>query len=138
MSKLLILDNSAEHLSLLAYFLEKKQYAVKALTTALDVFSEICNYKPDLLLLDTLFGGTDGRELCRKLRNERETRHLGILIFSSSMETINDYKSYYADDFIQKPFNFHVLSDKIKSLLSWIPIRKKALGNSEDKGLQEL
>jgi DNA-binding response OmpR family regulator len=68
MSKLLILDNSAEHLSLLTYFLEKKQYEVKALTNALDVFSGIYNYKPDLLLLDTLFGSTDGKDFCRQLR----------------------------------------------------------------------
>ena len=134
MSKLLILDNSAEHLSLLTYFQEKKQYAVKALTGAIDIFSEIYNYKPDLLLLDTFFSGTDGRELCRQLRNNRETRHVGILIFSASTDTLKDYKSYCADDFIQKPFNFHVLSDKIRSLLSWIPIRKKALGDPGDKG----
>ena len=138
MSKLLILDNSAEYLSLLTYFQEKKQYAVKALTGAFDVFSEIYNYKPDLLLLDTFFGGEDGRELCRQLRNNRETRHVGILIFSASTDTLKDYKSFYADDFIQKPFNFHVLSDKIRSLLSWIPIRKKALGDEGDKRLDEL
>ncbi len=138
MSKLLILDNSAEHISLLAYFLEKKQYAVKALTGALDIFSEIHNYKPDLLLLDAFFGGADGRELCRQLRNNKETRHVGILIFSASTDTLKDYKSYYADDFIQKPFNFHVLSDKIRSLLSWIPIRKKALCDTGGKELHEL
>ena len=138
MSKLLILDNSAEHLSLLTYFQEKKQYAVKALTGAFDVFSEIYNYKPDLLLLDTLFGGTDWRDVCRQLRNNRETRHLGILISSSSTNTLKDYKSFYADDFIQKPLNFHALSEKIRSLLSWIPIRKKALGNSGDGSLHEL
>jgi len=133
MSKLLLLDNSAEHLSLLTYFQEKKLYAFKALTGALDIFSEIYNYKPDLLLLDTFFGGTDSKELCRQLRNNREMRHVGILIFSSSTDILKDYKSYYADDFIQKPFNFHMLSDKIRSLLSWIPIRKKALGDAGEK-----
>lgn len=137
MSKLLILDNSAELLSLINFFQEKKQYAVKAFTDTLDMFSEIYNYKPDLLLLDTFFGGPDGRELCRQLRTNRETRHVGILILSSSTDTLKDYKSYYADDFIQKPFNFHLLSDKIRSLLSWIPIRKKALGDSGDKILNE-
>lgn len=54
MSKLLILGNPAEHISLLTYFLEKKQYAVKALTGALDIFSEIYNYKPICYCL-TLF-----------------------------------------------------------------------------------
>lgn len=91
-----------------------------------------------MLLLDAFFGGADRRELCRQLRNNREPRHVGILIFSASTDALKDYKSYYADDFIEKPFNFHVLSDKIRSLLSWIPIRKKALGNTEGKGLHEL
>ncbi|MGZ4097127.1 MAG: response regulator [Bacteroidia bacterium] len=131
MSKLLILNSSSDQLTFLTYFLEKKQYVVKTLTHTLDLFSEIYHYKPDLLLLDTFFGGADGRELCKQLRSRPETKALGILIFSASEENLTDYRSYYADDFIQKPFNPDVLYGKIKSLLSWIPIRKRAL-NIED------
>lgn len=129
MSNLLILDSTDEQLSFLKHFLEKKDYAVKTLNNALDLFSEIYSFKPDLLLLNTVLDGTDGREICKQIRSRPETRHLGILIFSASAETITDYKNC-ADDFMEKPFNLAVLSRKIKSLLSWIPIRKKAIGSS--------
>ena len=131
MSKLLILDFN-DQLAFLKYFLETKQYVVKILGNTLDIFSEIYSFNPDLLLLSAFPGGKDGRELCKQLRSRPETRHLGILIFSASAESLEDYKSYCADDFIQKPFNLNTLSDKIKSLLSWIPIRRKALNNSGD------
>ena len=127
MSKLLILHCPEDQLNFLTYFLEKKQYMVKTLTHTIGLFSEICHYKPDLLLLDDFFGGTDGRELCRQLRDRPETKALGILVFSASKENFTDYRSFYADDAIQKPFSPDVLYNKIKSLLSWIPIRKKAL-----------
>jgi DNA-binding response OmpR family regulator len=128
MSKLLILDNAGDRLSFLKYFLEKKDYAVKVLNHTINLFSEIHHYKQDLLLLDALFGG-DGKELSKQLRSSPETKGMGILVFSDSPESLTDYKSYYADDFIEKPLNLNALSDKIRSLLSWIPIRKKALGN---------
>jgi len=59
------------------------------------------------------------------LRSRGETKHLGILIFSASAESLKDYKSYYADGFIKKSFNLTFLSGKVKSLLSWSPVRKK-------------
>jgi two-component system, cell cycle response regulator len=129
MGKLLILDDTAGQLKFLQYFLETKQYVVKTLNNTLDLFSEIYKFKPDLLLLSAFSGGIDRRDLCKQLRDRPETRHLGILIFSAD-ENFADYKSYYADDFIQKPLNLNILSDKIRSLLSWIPIRKKAIGNA--------
>jgi DNA-binding response OmpR family regulator len=128
MNKLLILDSSDDQSSALKYFLEKKQYAVRTLNNAFNLFSEIYFYKPDLLLLDAFFKGVDGRELCKELRSRPETKGLGILLLYASDESIIDYKSYPADDYIAKPFNLNTLSDKVKSLLSWIPIRKKALG----------
>ena len=123
MNKKLILDSAGGQLTFLKYFLEKKDYAVKTLSNTLNLLSEIYNYKPDLLILDALFGG----DLCKELRSRPETRGMGILIFSESAENLTDYRSYAADDCIEKPFNLSALSDKIKKLLSWIPIRKKAL-----------
>ena len=97
MSKLIILDNAGDQLTFLKYFLEKKEYAVKILNLTRNLFSEIHNCKPDLLLLNTLIGD-DRKELCNAA----------------------DYISYTADDFIEKPFNLNALLDKIRSLLSWI------------------
>jgi FixJ family two-component response regulator len=40
-------------------------------------------------------------------------------VFSASPKTLEDYKSYYADDFIEKPFDLKNLVEKIKSVLHW-------------------
>jgi DNA-binding response OmpR family regulator len=38
-----------------------------------------------------------------------------------------DYNSFKADDYLEKPFEIKVFLAKIKSLIEWTAIRKKAL-----------
>ena len=126
MNKLLIVDNSADLLEPLQFFLEQKNYMVKTLTSGDHLYQEILEYKPDLLILDIFLEHEDGREICKNLRKNIETKHLCILIFSASPNILTEYKSYYADDYLEKPFDLNTLHQKIQSLLEWAPIRTKA------------
>jgi DNA-binding response OmpR family regulator len=126
MSKLLIVDHPIQQLTAVKNFLQARDYVVKTLTNTSGLFTEIFRFSPDLLILPRFTAGADMKELCCQLRNHPDTRHLGILIFSQATESLTDYKGL-ADDTIENPLNLQLLSDKIKSLLTWIPIRKKAL-----------
>ena len=117
MSKLLIVDDSAALLEIMKNILERNEYKVKTLTNAKDIYNEIRVFQPDLLILDIFLAGNDGREICRELRKNVETKHICILVFSASPKTLEDYESYGADDFIEKPFNITNLVEKIKSVL---------------------
>jgi DNA-binding response OmpR family regulator len=132
MSKLLIVDHPIQQLTAIKNFLQAKDYVVKTLTNTSGLFTEIFRFRPDLLILPLLAGREGTKELCRQLRNHPDTRYLGILVFSQATESLADYKGL-ADDAIENPFNLHLLYDKIKSLLTWIPIRKKALDTNTSK-----
>ena len=119
MSKLLIVDDSAALLEVMKNILERNEYIVKTLNSATDIYREISEFQPDLLILDIYLGGKDGREICREIRKNAETNHLCILVFSASPNTLEDYKSYCADDFIEKPFDITTLVEKIKSVLDY-------------------
>src|SRR5258708_19004378 len=109
MNKLLIVDNSADLLEPLKFFLEQKNYMVRTLTSGDHLYQEILEYKPDLLILDIFLEHEDGREICKSLRKNIETKHLCILLFSASPKILTEYKSYYADDYLEKPFDLNDL-----------------------------
>ena len=119
MSKLLIVDDSAALLEVMKNILERNGYIVKTLNNTAGIFNEIREFQPDLLILDIYLAGEDGREICKALKKNDETKHVCILVFSASPKTLEDYKSYYADDFIEKPFDITNLVEKIKSVLDY-------------------
>jgi DNA-binding response OmpR family regulator len=47
----------------------------------------------------------------------------GLVLTSASPATLKDHEKGFADDFIEKPFDLNLLDQKIKFLLSSIPIR---------------
>jgi DNA-binding response OmpR family regulator len=61
----------------------------------------------------------DGIALCRKLKSEKSTSHIPIIILTAMNS--DNYKlegiEAGADDYIVKPFNFKILETRIKKLL---------------------
>ena len=127
MSKLLIVDDSAALLEVMKNILERNGYTVKTLNRAPDIYKEISEFKPDLLILDIYLAGEDGREICKELRRNVETKDLCILVFSASPKTLEDYNSYRADDFIEKPFDITNLLRKIKSVLNYCKDKPRSI-----------
>src|SRR5450432_4812434 len=105
MSKLLIVDDSDALLEVMKNILERNKHTVNTLNSAKDIYKEIGKFQPDLLILDIFLAGKDGREICREIKRNVETEHTCILVFSASPAKLKEYKSYGADDFIEKPFD---------------------------------
>jgi CheY-like chemotaxis protein len=74
--------------------------------------------KPDLLLLDIWMAGQDGRELCRKLKSDKRTASIPIILFSAGREMADSAKAAGANDFVEKPFEIETLLEKIQKLTS--------------------
>ena len=73
----------------------------------------ICDYLPDLLLLDIWMAGVDGRDICIHLKNQRLTKHIPIIMISANQDTKEIAREAGADDFIAKPFDMNNLLAKI-------------------------
>ena len=71
---------------------------------------------PDLVLLDALMPGLDGFDVCRKMRQRRETRNIPVMILTGldDMESVNRAFESGATDFFVKPVNYAMLSSRIR------------------------
>ena len=72
---------------------------------------------PDLFLLDIWINGTDGREVCRQLKQNAATRDIPVMLFSASRGIERSAREAGADAFLAKPFRMTDLLQKIEDLL---------------------
>jgi CheY-like chemotaxis protein len=73
---------------------------------------------PDLVLLDMLLSGKDGREIVRQLKSDEKTKHIPVIMFSAHPSAERTAFEAGADDFVEKPFDIDVLLHKIERLIS--------------------
>ncbi len=74
--------------------------------------------KPDLILLDIWLSGTDGRDICKKIKTNRVTRKIPIIIVSAAKNIAEKAAQSCADDFLSKPFD---IADLIKKVERYLP-----------------
>jgi DNA-binding response OmpR family regulator len=73
---------------------------------------------PRLLLMDMLLSGTDGRDVCKKLKTDPATRHIKIVMMSAHPDADKSCREAGADDFIAKPFDMDYFISTIKKQLA--------------------
>jgi DNA-binding response OmpR family regulator len=74
---------------------------------------------PDLVVLDVMMPGMSGWEVCRKIREDVALAHTGVVMLTGIGENLNMMTSplYGADAYIDKPFEFEELDEKVKTAL---------------------
>jgi putative two-component system response regulator len=84
---------------------------------------------PDLILLDVMMPGMDGFEVCRRLKQDEQTRLTPIVFVTALDDRRSRLKGIEAggDDFLIKPFDQLELFARVKSL-----IRQKRLNEDLD------
>lgn len=119
MSKILILDDDLDLLSVVKSLLNKKGFEVMAFTEWNKAWDSIKTFKPHLILLDVFLKGMDGLDVCRKLKTFYSTRDIPVIMFSSYPNIAETaIYEYGADEFIQKPFEVNQLVRKMNGILS--------------------
>ena len=74
---------------------------------------------PDLVVLDVMMPGMSGWEVCRKIREDVALAHTGVVMLTGIGENLNQMTSplYGADAYIDKPFEFGELDQKVRTAL---------------------
>ena len=84
---------------------------------------------PDLVVLDVMMPGMSGWEVCRKIRQDASLAHTGVLMLTGIGESLNETTSplFGADEYIDKPFDFEALDQKIVDVLSKRAAQREAV-----------
>lgn len=116
MTDILIVEDNEELGALIRDFLVRDGFTVTWKTTGEAGLSALKEDKYRLMLLDVMLPGFDGYETLRILRKD-----LGLPVIMMSAKNDDQSKilglDVGADDYIEKPFSFPVLSSKIKATL---------------------
>ncbi|HZS79557.1 MAG TPA: response regulator [Ktedonobacteraceae bacterium] len=114
---ILIVDDEPDILYLLHEMLTEEGFRVQNSTSGM-VYQHIQLAHPDLILLDIFLKETDGRILCKKLKNNTRTRDIPVILFSAHASREEALKESEADDFFAKPFSQEELFAIVKKHLS--------------------
>ena len=119
MSKILILDDDQDLLSIVKSLLRKNGFDVWTFANWQKAWEDIKTNKPNLILLDVFLKGMDGMDFCKKLKSITLTRNIPVIMFSSYPNiAATAIEEFGADEFIAKPFEVNEMVRKIKSVLS--------------------
>lgn len=121
MAKILVVDDDTDILSVMEILLSMKGFEVQVTSKGENTFPKIESFKPDLILLDVLISGHDGRVICKKLKSNKETSHIPVIMFSAHPGAAASIAEYGANDFIAKPFDVNNLMKKVNAQLGLSP-----------------
>ncbi len=119
--RILIVDDDPNIRRFLTESLRLRGYDVQSYETAETALQQLESHSFDLALLDILLPGTNGLQLCRKLRDLPATKELPIIMmtaFYKQADHIRDAREQYgATDYLLKPFPLKTLHEKIDALI---------------------
>jgi DNA-binding response OmpR family regulator len=92
---------------------------------------------PDLVVLDVMMPGMSGWEVCRKIRQDAALAHTGVLMLTGIGENLNETTSplFGADEYIDKPFDFEKLDEKIVQILKKRAAQREAVPRPVGNGV---
>jgi DNA-binding response OmpR family regulator len=118
MKKILVIDDDVDILEALQVMLEMDGYVVQASTKddSLQKISE--DALPDLILLDVLLSGKDGRTICKQLKSQKKTKDIPVILMSAHPNAKETSLEAGADYFVAKPFEMDELLESISNHIS--------------------
>ena len=116
--RILVVDDEAELLDLTVRTLKNADYKVSSAVSGTTCLKAVHKNKPDILLLGVMLPDADGRDICRKLKNDPEFSDIFIILFSSietGSDDFNEGKEAGADGFISRPIENSELLIRIET-----------------------
>ncbi len=116
---ILVVDDVPENIDVLAGTLSS-DYNVKVALNGKDALDIAFTYPhPDIILLDIMMPGMDGYEVCRRLKEKKETRDVPV-VFVTAMDEMEDETRGFdlgGADYITKPIRIPIVQSRVRAHL---------------------
>lgn len=103
--KILVVDDDMDILSVMTISLKDNGYEVEGTLNGDEVIRRAEKFKPDLIIMDVYLSGSNGKDICKKLKEAKRTSDIPIILISASTQLRNTVRECGADGFINKPFD---------------------------------
>jgi DNA-binding response OmpR family regulator len=126
---ILIADDDPSIRSLVKLLLERQGFAVTEVTNGVQAYVTSKRVKPDLVLIDWVMPVMDGRDAIVRLKSDRATRNIPVVMLTSQSQTEDKVSALEAgaQDFLVKPFDNRELVARIEQQMRW----RKLLASDE-------
>lgn len=114
MKKVLVVDDNKGILEALRAALTFFGHEVRCALCGVEAFESVETFKPDVIFLDLLLSGESGADICRRLKENDETKHVKVVMMSAHPSAENIVWASGADDFLAKPFRLDELVEMTK------------------------
>lgn len=134
-SKILVVDDIKTNCDVLKRRLENNKFNVEVSLSGKDALEKISESQFDLILLDVLMPEVNGLEVLIKIREQYSADKLPVIMVSSfdDVESISKCIQLGASDYLPKPVNSTILTQKVASTLE-----RKSLREREEQLLSKL
>ena len=118
-STILIVEDEPDIGELIRFHVEREGFVPRVIESGRVALEEVRRDPPALVILDLMLPDLDGMEICRRLKWERSTRDIPILIVSAKGEESDIVAGLElgADDYVTKPFRPKVLMARLRNVL---------------------
>ena len=117
--KILIADDEPNIVVALEYLLQRSGYEVHIARNGDEALKQVEAHVPDLVLLDVMMPLRSGYEVCKRIRERPDWRHIKIVMLSAKGRDaeVNKGLAAGADLYVTKPFSTREMVEKINGLL---------------------
>ena len=128
MKRVLIVEDEPEIADLIRFHVEREGLAARSVASGKLALDAVRHDAPDVVVLDLMLPDLDGLEVCRRLKQNPDTRGIPILMVSAKGEETDIVSGIElgADDYVTKPFSAKILIARLKNIL-----RRGEAGDSE-------
>jgi CheY-like chemotaxis protein len=118
-SRILIADDNEANVELLEAYLSELDVETAIAVDGQDTLDQVASFHPDLILLDIMMPKLSGFEVCERLKGEKSTSGIMILMVTALNELGDIERAVAAgtDDFLSKPVNKLELKIRIQNML---------------------
>ena len=123
----LVADDDADILRLLSQRLTHRGYHVITAATGNEALDLMFGEPPDAAVLDGIMPGIEGHEICAKMRADRRTAEIPVVLLTAKAADADEREAAEAgvDAYLVKPFRIEELDETLKELLASAQARRR-------------
>ena len=106
---ILIIDDNEDILFMMQAMLQHKGYKVSIKANTDNLEASVEKLSPDIILMDMLLSGADGREVCKQLKKDPDFSNIPVIMLSAHPHARVECLQAGADYFVEKPFEMNDL-----------------------------